>query len=206
MSKFAKLISLIALALLVMVAGTSAVSAAGLAATITSPTAGATYTVGQTVNLSATSAGAVGAVNYIWSFSDGTASRTGQTQTVAFAAAGSKTITLMAGDASGANSIKTVNVTVNAGSSQKPVISNIATSNITQTSVTITWTTDIVSSSRVIYDSTSHPDISGQVAPNFGYVASTPETDTVTKVTSHTVTISGLSPGTKYYFRVLSQG
>jgi len=206
MSKFVKLVSSIAIVLLVIVASASMVSAAGLVASITSPTSGATYTVGQTVDLSATSVSAVGAVNYVWSFSDGTASRTGQTQTVAFTTAGAKTITVMAGDASGANSVKTVNVTINAVTSQKPVITNIATSNITQTSVTITWTTDIVSTSRVIYDSISHPDISGQVAPNFGYVASTEESDITTKVTSHSVTLSGLNPGTKYYFRVLSQG
>ena len=207
MNKFAKLVGSIALALSFIIAGAGLVSAAGLDATIASPLAGATYTVDQIVNLSATSVNAIGAVNYVWSFSDGTASRTGETQTVAFTTAGAKTITVMAGDASGANSVKTVNVTVNATApSAKPVISNIATSNITQTSVTITWTTDIVASSRVIYDSTSHADITGQVAPNFGYVASTPETDTMTKVTSHTVTINGLNPGTKYYFRVLSQG
>ena len=207
MNKFTKLAGSVALALLVIVAGTGIVLAAGLDASITSPTAGANYTVGQTVNLSATSVSAIGAVNYVWSFSDGTASRTGQTQNVAFATAGAKTITVMAGDASGANSVKTVNVTVTATTpSAKPVISNIATSNITQTSVTITWDTNIVASSRVIYDSISHPDISTSTAPNFGYTASTPETDVTTKVVKHSVNISGLNPGTKYYFRVLSQG
>ena len=185
---------------------TSVVSAAGLVASIITPTAGETYDVGQVVNLSASSVNAVGAVNYIWSFSDGTASRTGQTQTVVFTMAGAKTITLMAGDASGVNDTDTVNITVNDVASSKPIITNIATSDITQTGVTITWTTDIPASSRVIYDSTSHPDITGATAPNFGYVASTPETDVETKVTSHSVTISGLSPATKYYFRVLSQG
>jgi PKD repeat protein len=206
MNKMMKLIGSIVIVLLVIAAGVGLANAADLTATITSPTAGATYTVGQTVNLSASSSSAVGAVNYVWSFNDGTASRTGVNQTVTFATSGPKTITMMAGDASGANDVKTVNVTVNASTSQKPVITNIATSNITQTSVTITWDTDIVATSRVIYDSTSHADISGQTAPNFGYVASTPETDTVTKVTSHSVTLSGLNPGTKYYFRVLSQG
>ncbi|MFA5000627.1 MAG: fibronectin type III domain-containing protein [Candidatus Paceibacterota bacterium] len=201
-----KKLGFLVLALSLVLVLSSVVSAAGLVATITSPTAGATYSVGQTINLSATSASAVGAVNYIWSFSDGTTSRTGQTQAVAFTTAGAKTITLMAGDASGANSTKTVGVTINAVASNRPVISNIATSNITQTGVTITWTTDIPASSRVIYDSTSHADITGATAPNFGYVASTPETDVETKVTSHSVTISGLSPATKYYFRVLSQG
>lgn len=201
-----KKLGFLVLSLALVLTLTGMASAAGLVATITSPTAGSTYTVGQTVTLTGASTGAVGNVNYIWSFSDGTTSRTGQNQTVVFTTAGAKTITLMAGDASGANSTKTVNITVNTGSSQKPVISNIATSNITQTGVTITWTTDIPATSRVIYDTVSHPDISGQTAPNFGYAASTVESDVTTKVTGHTVTLSGLNPGTKYYFRVLSQG
>ncbi len=206
MNKFVKLIGSIAIAFLVIVASASLVSAAGLVTTISSPVAGDTFTIGQIVNLSASSVSAVGEVNYVWSFSDGTDSRTGQTQTVSFATAGTKTITVMAGDASGANSVKTVDVTVTETSSQKPVITNIRAINITQTSVTITWDTDIPATSRVIYDSTSHADISGETAPNFGYVASTPESDVTTKVTSHSVDISGLSPATKYYFRVLSQG
>lgn len=206
MSKFVKLVGSVALALLVVVAGASLVSAAGLVVSINSPVAGDTFTVGQVANLSATSVGAIGEVNYVWSFNDGTSSRAGQTQTVSFATAGAKTITVEAADASGTKNAKTVNVTVTEAASGRPVISNIATSNITQTSVTITWTTDIPATSRVIYDSTSHPDISGETAPNFGYVASTPETDVTTKVTSHSVNISGLSPATKYYFRVLSQG
>ncbi len=201
-----KKLGLLVLSLSMVIALASVVSAAGLNASITSPVAGATYTVGQTVNLSATSSSAVGAVNYIWSFSDGTVSRTGQNQTVSFATSGPKTITLMAGDASGANSVKTVNVTVNASNSARPVISNIHAINITQTSVTITWDTDIVATSRVIYDTTSHADITGQTAPNFGYAVSTIESDTTTKVTAHSVTITGLSPATKYYFRVISQG
>jgi PKD repeat protein len=205
MSKFAKSFSFVAVALLVLLAGISMVNAAGLVANITSPVTGTTVNIGQTVNLSANSTSAVGEVNYIWSFNDGTATRSGQNQTVAFTTAGVKTITLMAGDTSGINAnVKTVNITV-AGNSTKPVISNIQAINITTTGVTITWTTNIPATSRVIYDNTSHLDISGAEAPNFGYVTSSPETDTETKVTAHSVTISGLSPATKYYFRVISQ-
>lgn len=203
MSKFVKSFSFVALALLVLLTGVAFANAAGLIVSITSPTAGSTFTVGQTVNLSANSTSAIGAVNYIWSFSDGTASRAGQNQTVTFATAGTKTITVLAGDASGASDTKTVSVTVT-GTSNKPVISNIHAINITQTGVTITWDTDIPATSRVIYDTTSHPDITGQTAPNFGYSVST--TEDTTKVTSHSVVITGLSPATKYYFRVISQG
>lgn len=206
MNKFVKLgLSLVIIATFLI--GASNVLAATLVANISAPTAGATVLVGQAVTLTGVATGGTGTYpSFRWAFSDGTTSVVGQNQTVTFTTAGSKVITLTVTDSNGDAAVKTVNVTANTGASQKPVISNIAVSNITQTGVTITWTTDIPASSRVIYDTTSHPDISGQSAPNFGYAASTEESDVTTKVTSHTVTLSGLNPGTKYYFRVLSQG
>lgn len=205
MSKFVKTLGLLALVGLIFGFAVTA-NAETLAASITAPATGTTVSIGQAVNLTGVATGGTGTYpSYKWVFSDGTASLIGATQSVTFATAGSKTIALTVTDSNGDKANANVTVTVTSGP-QKPVISNIATSNITQTSVTITWTTDIPATSRVIYDSTSHPDISGATAPNFGYVASTAETDTETKVTSHSVTITGLNPGTKYYFRVLSQG
>lgn len=201
-----KKLGFLALSLALLLSLTTVASAAALVTSINAPLNGATVTVGQAVTLTGAATGGTGTYpSFRWSFSDGTASIVGQNQTVTFATAGSKTITLTVTDSAGAQNAKSVTVTASTGSSQRPVISNIATSNITQTSVTITWTTDIPATSRVIYDTTSHPDISGQVAPNFGYAASTQESD-LNKVTSHSVNISGLNPGTKYYFRVLSQG
>ena len=69
---------------------------------------------------------------------------------------------------------------------------------------TITWTTDKLSSSRVIYDTVSH-DSSGS-APNYGYAFSTATYNESPKVTSHSVTITGLGSGTLYYYRVISEG
>ena len=58
------------------------------------------------------------------------------------------------------------------------------------TSVTITWTTDKTSSSRVEYGTTT------------GYGTLTPADNTL--LTSHSVTVTGLSPLTAYHFRVHS--
>jgi hypothetical protein len=72
-----------------------------------------------------------------------------------------------------------------------PVISSL-TATPTDTSVAITWTTDEVASSRVSYGLTS------------SYGTTTSETDTSPRVTSHSVTISSLTPSTTYHYRVLS--
>ena len=82
-----------------------------------------------------------------------------------------------------------------------PLISNEASASVTTDSVTITWTTDDLSTSRVVYDTVSHSLGSGT---NYGYANSTVE-DT-SKVTSHSVTITGLVSGTTYYYRVISHG
>jgi hypothetical protein len=71
-----------------------------------------------------------------------------------------------------------------------PVISNVVVSNITNTSATITWTTDQPSSSLVNFGTTT------------GYGSAT--TLDPTLVTSHTVSLTGLTLGTTYDFDVVS--
>jgi len=88
-----------------------------------------------------------------------------------------------------------------------PVISQetVVAVSVGENSATITWTTDDPSTSRVVYDTTSRPEL-GE-APNYGYANSTTETDLdPNKVTSHSVTITGLSAGTTYYVRTVSAG
>ena len=86
-----------------------------------------------------------------------------------------------------------------------PSISGEASSSITTTSATITWNTNKASTSRVVYDTVSHSDISGYAAgSNYGYAYSTAENQLL--VTSHVVTITGLNPNAVYYFRVVSHG
>ena len=75
-------------------------------------------------------------------------------------------------------------------SPKAPAISAISATGITASSVTITWTTDQASTSLVNYGTTA------AYGSTSAYSA--------TLVTSHSVTISGLSAGTTYNFDVLS--
>lgn len=105
----------------------------------------------------------------------------------------------------GGTSGDTVSVALNLpGTPGDPlVITNVRVTDITRTSVIVRWTTNRAATSRVIYDTVSHPSISGQPGPNYGYSSST-GTDT-NKVIEHAVTVSNLSSGTQYYFRVISE-
>ncbi|MEY4723318.1 MAG: hypothetical protein RLZZ324_831 [Candidatus Parcubacteria bacterium] len=76
-----------------------------------------------------------------------------------------------------------------AGTPYYPVISAIATSGITQTDATVTWSTDIASDSVVEYGLTT------------GY-GSSPSNGSL--VTSHSIPLSGLTVGTLYHYRVKS--
>jgi phosphodiesterase/alkaline phosphatase D-like protein len=72
-----------------------------------------------------------------------------------------------------------------------PVISNVVATPA-ETSVVITWDTNENASSIVDY------------GPTNSYGTSTAETDTSPRVTSHSVTITGLTASTTYHYRVKS--
>jgi phosphodiesterase/alkaline phosphatase D-like protein len=74
---------------------------------------------------------------------------------------------------------------------QAPVISSVASSDITTSGATITWTTDEASDSQVEYGLTA------------GYGSSTPLNTSL--VTSHSVAVSGLTASTTYHYRVKSK-
>ncbi|MDD5071215.1 MAG: fibronectin type III domain-containing protein [Patescibacteria group bacterium] len=80
-----------------------------------------------------------------------------------------------------------------------PVISSVASSGVTTQSATITWDTDELADSRVEYITSSGGDFSG--AP---YVGVTSMLDTAAGVGEHSVTLSGLSSGATYYYKVKS--
>jgi hypothetical protein len=80
--------------------------------------------------------------------------------------------------------------TTGSQSTPPPVISNVAVSNITNTSATITWTTDQGTSSQVNYGLSTPYTLSSTLA--------------TTLMTSHSVTLTGLSPGATYDFDVVS--
>lgn len=86
-------------------------------------------------------------------------------------------------------------------------ILNEAAVETTTISVTITWQTSYPATSQVIYalEGESHTldltDTSG-TPPHYGYTRTTSEDGN--KVINHSMTITGLTPGTKYYFRAVS--
>ena len=73
-----------------------------------------------------------------------------------------------------------------------PVITDVLTSSLAPTSVTITWTTDEGSNSLVDFGTTQNT-----------YTTTQGNSDEET--TNHEVTLTGLSPATPYYFRVKSE-
>jgi hypothetical protein len=78
---------------------------------------------------------------------------------------------------------------ITTGTAPAPVISNVSFSGVTSGTATITWTTDEASSSVVNYGATS------------GYGSTT---SVAALVTSHSVTLTGLTPNTTYNFDVAS--
>jgi hypothetical protein len=72
------------------------------------------------------------------------------------------------------------------------------------TTAIVTWITDRPTKSRVVYDTVQHP-VLDLTDPNYGYAYSTGTYDEG-KVLSHAVTLSGLSAGTMYFYRTISEG
>ena len=72
-----------------------------------------------------------------------------------------------------------------------PMITNVTSGGVSNTGATITWTTDVATTTQVEY------------GPTAGYGQLT--TLDAAMGTSHSVTLTGLSPGTTYHFRVLSR-
>lgn len=77
-----------------------------------------------------------------------------------------------------------------ATTSQPPIISAVNAGNITSNSATITWTTDQPSSSQLRYGTTTVYGSSSALSSNL--------------VTSHSVTLTGLTPGTIYQLVAIS--
>ena len=71
-----------------------------------------------------------------------------------------------------------------------PVVSGVAASSIGATSATVVWSTDVASSSQVSY------------GPTTSYGSSTPLD--ASPVTSHSMTLTGLTPGTTYHYKATS--
>jgi hypothetical protein len=72
-----------------------------------------------------------------------------------------------------------------------PVITNVLVTNISDTTAAVTWTTDEAANSRAIYGASKPP---GSIKDDLG-----------TYVTTHSMTLTGLSACTPYYFSVYSE-
>ena len=78
---------------------------------------------------------------------------------------------------------------------------------VTSNSATITWLTSHKATSQVVYSSQTEYNNGyafDLTKPNYGYAHAAPDPEDSTKVTGHSVTISGLTSGTTYYFRCVS--
>jgi hypothetical protein len=83
------------------------------------------------------------------------------------------------------------NTTLQMEGTQPPVISNVASTNVTSSGSTITWVTDEPADSQVEYGLTT------------AYGITTPLDTTLTQ--DHSVTLSGLNANTTYHYRVKSK-
>ena len=97
------------------------------------------------------------------------------------------------------------------GNHQLAIISQESSQDVASASAIITWTTNVPATSRVVYDTVSHPVLgnSSCLVPYeslncYGYANTTTIKDIASKVLSHSVEIFGLSPDTTYYFRTIS--
>jgi hypothetical protein len=201
--------SLIALAL--VVAPTTMVLAAVITVNpIVGPTPTNQVVVNQLFRFSASATGGnTSAYTFSWNWGDGSedsGSINNNGSTVGahtYTTTGVKTLTLTVSDGVNTEGRTLLINVVNAPVSDL-VISNIQKT-VTSNTATITWTTNVPGTSRVIYDTVSHSGANGATTgtkPNYDY-ANTTVIDT-NKVTLHTVTLTGLTPNTQYFFRVLS--
>ncbi len=175
-----------------------------LTANITSPANNAEVEVGKSVSFSGTATGGTAPYTYRWTFSNDSSEIAGQNVSKTFDQVGNVTVSFRVTDKNLNTNTKNITIKVVEEKTDALAISDIKVTNITQNSATITWKTNKPADSRVIYDTTSRPSIEGASAPNYGYANSTQTFNGTNWVTEHSVNVTGLSPNTKYFFRVIS--
>jgi len=71
--------------------------------------------------------------------------------------------------------------------------------------IAISWTTQIPTSGRVVYDLVSHPLIDPSHI-NYGYIFTSSFINLLPKAITHSLTLTNLSDNTIYYYRIISAG
>ncbi|HXS95629.1 MAG TPA: S8 family serine peptidase [Candidatus Limnocylindrales bacterium] len=164
---------------------------------ITAPGAGATVSSVVTVAANATDNVGVTGVQFELDGAKigGAQSGAGPTYSISWdtttASNGPHTLSAVASDAAG-NSATASNVAITVNNvSPPPVISAVNASPVTYSGATISWTTDTLSDSQVAYGTTS------------SYGSISPLNSTL--VTSHSVSLGGLTASTTYHYQVMSR-
>ncbi len=84
------------------------------------------------------------------------------------------------------------------------LITGEASKDVGQDSVTIVWDTNYPATSWVIYAEEGEAFNLDLSQPNYGYPHSAPQPEDQNKVLEHSVTITGLNPGSTYHYRCVS--
>jgi hypothetical protein len=111
------------------------------------------------------------------------------TFTHAYITAGTYTVTFTVSNSAGLKTTSTVTVHVmESATVNAPVISNFTATATKPRQATLAWTTDVNSTSLAWYGTASPVDTSG-----------TPKVTHTGKILNHSITLTGLTPSTKYY-------
>lgn len=199
MNIFKKLSLVLVIALLVVPALAIAVV---LNVSITSHTSGADVTVGQPVQFTGSATGGTGTYTFNWTWGDGEQT-SGNPATHTYTTTGSKTVQFRATDTDGITNTQTITIDV-VPATNPLAISTVTVTDITENSAIVRWTTNKPATSRVIYDTVTHANVDTTTGgPNYTYANSTSED--LAEVTTHAVTVTGLTANTQYFFRVISE-
>ncbi|MCB9798286.1 fibronectin type III domain-containing protein [Candidatus Nomurabacteria bacterium] len=80
-------------------------------------------------------------------------------------------------------------------------ITNVSVAQVDETSVLVTWNTNGPASSRVVFDTQSHESSASVLSNEYRFTSG----EVSEGKTSHSVLVTGLTPGTMYYFRPVSR-
>ncbi|MBI3193367.1 MAG: S8 family serine peptidase, partial [Ignavibacteriae bacterium] len=179
-----------------------AAAAVGIGATptvtVTVPNGAENWTANSNQNITWSSTGTIANVSIDYSTNGGTnwtsiiastANDGSHTWTVANTPTTTARVRVSDASNGAVTDMSNANFTISAPDITAPVISNVASSGITNSTATITWTTDEASNSVVNYGLTT----------SYGSNASN-----ASMVTSHSVALSGLTANTLYHYRVNS--